>query len=198
MRRLVFIPPVLAVVLAVGLVGPASVAAGAPRPPGPSRDVITFVSRADLIRQGLIKPRPRPAAASSKAICLWGCIYVKNKRFLRSIRPFVTMVRGTGPSTIAIDITRTVSNSFSSTVSVNADVISAGIGFDVELSESVAYRSSTSVPLGACWTMRAYNVFSEFGFEVWRKPPLFGSDFKIGTGTARDFQGIEFRLTKAC
>ena len=43
----------------------------------------------------------------------------------------------------------------------------------------------------------AYNVFYEYSFEVWQEP-FIGSDFKIGSGTARDFQGIEFRLTKAC
>jgi hypothetical protein len=107
------------------------------------------------------------------------------------------MVQGNGPTTIAIDISRTVRNSFSATVSVSAEVVTAGIGFNVEWSETVAYKSSTSVPSGACWTIRAYNVFYEYGFEIWQEP-FIGSDKKIGTGTARNFQGIEFRLSKWC
>lgn len=199
MRRLICIPAVLAALLAVG---PAIPAAFAAAPANGPRETVTFVSRADLIRRGLITPAPRASrgarTAAAQAICLWDCIYVKNKRLLRTIKPFVTMVQGNGPSTIAIDITRTVRNSFTATVSVSAEIVSAGVGFNVEQSESVAYRSSTSVPNGACWTLRAYNVFAEYGFEVWQKPPLFGSDVKIGTGSARDFLGVEFRLTKAC
>jgi hypothetical protein len=194
MRRLVHSPLLLAVFFVAALSGPIAVAA---RAPAPSRDVVTFVSRADLLRQGLISPRSRSARVSSQALCLWDCIYVANRRYLRTLKPFVTMVQGNGPTTIGIDITRTVRNSFSSTVNVSAEVVTAGVGFDVERSESVTYRSSTTVPNRACWTLRAYNVFFEYAFEVWQEP-FIGSDTRIGTGTARDFQGIEFRLTKAC
>jgi hypothetical protein len=192
MRRLIR-SPLLLTALLVGLVAPVGAAAGAPPP---NDEVVTFVSRADLIRQGLIRAGS-PPRTSTQALCLFDCIYVANRRYLRTVRPFVTMVQGNGPSTIAIDITRTVKNSFSATVGVTAQVVSAGVGFNVERSESVTYRSSTSVPNRACWTMRAYNVFFEYGFEVWREP-FIGADTKIGAGTARDFQGIEFRLSKRC
>jgi hypothetical protein len=193
MRRFVWSPLLLAVLVVTGLAAPAGAAAGAPRP---DNEVVTFVSRTELIRQGLIRSGA-PARSAAQALCLFDCIYVANRRFLRTVKPFVTMVQGNGPSTIAIDITRTVKNSFSATVGVTAQVVTAGVGFSVERSESVTYRSSTSVPNRACWTMRAYNVFFEYGFEVWREP-FIGADTKIGSGTARDFQGIEFRLTKSC
>lgn len=195
MRRLVSVPLLLAVILITGVVGPASVAAAGPRP---DRDVVTFVSRAELIRKGLLEPTPSTSGGpTTQAFCLFDCIYVTNRRYLRTVKPFVTMVQGNGPTTIGIDMTRTVTNSFNSTVSVSAEVVSAGVGFNVQRSESVTYRASTTVPSGACWTLRAYNVFYEYGFEVWQEP-FIGSDRKIGSGTARDFQGIEFRLTKAC
>jgi hypothetical protein len=194
MRRFVWSPLLLVAVLVVGLAGPVGVSAGAPRP---GTEVVTFVSRADLLRQGLIRVGTRPRTATTQALCLFDCLYIKNQRYLRTIKPFVTMVKGNGPSTIAIDITRTVRNSFSATVNVSAEVVTAGVGFNVERSESVTYRSSTNVPNRACWTMRAYNVFYEYGFEVWQEP-FIGSDTKIGSGTARDFQGIEFRLSKWC
>ncbi|HSL75970.1 MAG TPA: hypothetical protein VK867_03425 [Candidatus Limnocylindrales bacterium] len=201
MRRTFGLLLVLAVVMIAGVAGPASVAAepasvtatGA----GATRDVVTFVSRAELVRKGLLTPVPTSSGGTSQALCLFDCIYVKNRRYLRTVKPFVTMVQGNGPTTIGIDVTRTVKNSFSSSVSVSAEVVSAGVGFNVERAESVTYRSSTSVPNGACWTLRAYNVFYEYGFEVWQEP-FIGSDKKIGSGSARDFQGIEFRLTKSC
>jgi hypothetical protein len=170
------------------------VAAAGPRH---ERDLITFVSRAELSKKGLLAPVATSTGVAPQALCLFDCIYVKNRRYLRTVKTFVTMVQGNGPTTIGIDITRTVKNSFSSTVSVSAEVVSAGVGFNVERSETVTYRSSTSVPNGACGTLRAYNVFYEYGFEVWQEP-FIGSDRKIGSGTARDFQGIEFRLTKSC
>jgi len=195
MRRLISTPLVLAALLLLGLLTPAAV--GARAGDGPRREIVTFVSRAELLRQGLIAPTSAGGSIQTEALCLWDCIYVTNRRYIRTLKPFVTMVQGNGPSTITIDITRTVKNSFSSTVTVSAEVVSAGVGFDVELSESVTYRASTTVPSGACWTIRAYNVFFEYGFEVWREP-FIGSDTKIGSGTAREFQGIEFRLSKWC
>lgn len=194
MRRSLSVPLAMAVVVALGLVAPATAAASGDRS---RKEVVTFVSRAELVAKGLIVPATGNSTVGTQALCVWDCIYVKNRRFLRTVKPFVTMVQGNGPTTIAIDITRTVKNSFSASVSVSAEIVTAGVGFNVERSETVAYRSSTTVPSGACWTIRAYNVFFEYGFEVWQEP-FIGSDRKIGTGTARDFQGIEFRLSKWC
>ena len=194
MRRSFSIPFALAAVFMIGLVAPAAVGART------IDEKVTFISRAELQRQGLLTPARSTRATSpiaTKALCLWDCIHIRNTRYLRTLRPFVTMVQGTGPVTIAIDIARTVKNSFSATVSLSAEVVSAGVGFNVERAETVTYRSSTTVPNGACWTLRAYNVFYEYGFEVWQEP-FIGSDTKIGAGSARDFRGIEFRLTKAC
>ena len=198
MRRSITVPLVLSAMFVVGVVAPAAAAARSP-----DREIVTFISREELTRAGLIAPQVdgvatgRKTAAQPQALCVWDCIYVKNRRFLRTLKPFVTMVQGNGPTTIAIDISRTVRNSFSTTVSVSAEIVTAGVGFNVERSETVAYKSSTSVPNGACWTIRAYNVFFEYGFEIWQEP-FIGADRKIGTGTARDFQGIEFRLSKWC
>lgn len=173
MRRLVSGPLLLAIVVLGGLFGPASVAAAAPKPP---REVVTFVSRAELIKKGLLKPVATTTDVSTQALCLFDCIHVRNKRYLRTVKPLVTTVAGNGPMTISIDITRTVRNSFSATVGVSAQAVTIGVGFNVERAESVTYRSSTTVPNGACWTLRAYNVFYEYSFEVWQEP-FIGSDF---------------------
>jgi hypothetical protein len=199
MRRLICFPLAMAGLLVAGLVLPVGVLARAPD--GAGREVVTFISRDELVRAGLIRPTGSAVAtrsvAAQAAPCLWDCIYVTNRRYLRTLKPFVTMVQGNGPTTIAIDITRTVTNSHSANVGVSAEVVSAGVGFNVQRSESVAYRSSTTVPNGACWSIRAYNVFFEYGFEVWQEP-FIGPDRKIGSGSARDFRGIEFKLSKFC
>lgn len=197
MRRSISVPLVLSALLVVGIVAPAAVAARSPN--DPRQEIVTFISMEELVAAGHAVPSGggRTTAAQPQALCVWDCIYVKNRRFLRTVKPFVTMVQGNGPTTIAIDISRTVRNSFSATVSVSAEVVTAGVGFNVEASETVAYKSSTAVPNGACWTIRAYNVFFEYGFEIWQEP-FIGADRKIGTGTARNFQGIEFRLSKWC
>ena len=92
MRRLVPVPLLLAAVLIAGLAGPATIRAAALRPP---RDVVTFVSRAELIRQGLLQPTASTSGSivSTQAFCVWDCIYVTNRRYLRAVKPFVTMVR---------------------------------------------------------------------------------------------------------
>lgn len=196
MRRAIHTPLLLAFVLGLGLLAPAS--ATAANGDRPLREIVTFVSRAELRRQGLLSATDDGGGGiQPQALCLFDCVYVKNRRYVRTLRPFVTFVQGNGPTTIAIDLTRTVRNSFSANVGVSAEVVSAGVGFSVERSESVTYRSSAVVPSGACWTIRAYNVFFEYSFEVWVEP-FIGSDRKIGSGTARDFQGIEFRLAKSC
>ena len=127
MRRSLKFPLVLAVVVALGLVAPATVAAG--NGDSSRKEVVTFVSRAELIAKGLIVPATGSSSAGTQALCVWDCIYVKNRRYLRTFKPFVTMVQGNGPTTIAIDITRTVKNSFSANVSVSAEVVTAGRRF---------------------------------------------------------------------
>lgn len=197
MHRPICAPLVLAVAVFVGLLAPATTAATS-RFDRPIKDIVTFVSRAELQRQGLIAPTASGGGSvRPQAFCLFDCVYVANRRYVRTTRPFVTLVQGNGPATIAIDLTRTVKNSFSANVSVSGQVVSAGVGFNVERSESVTYRASAAVPAGACWTLRASNVFFEYSFEVWIEP-FIGPDKKIGTGTARDFQGVEFRLSKSC
>lgn len=93
MRRSVGLPLLLAVILTCASV----VSATAATRPRVERDVVTFVSRAELIRLGLLTPAPASSGASTQALCLFDCIYVKNRRYLRTVKPFVTMVQGNSP-----------------------------------------------------------------------------------------------------
>ncbi len=72
MRRSLKFPLVLAVVVALGLVAPATVAAG--NGDGSRKEVVTFVSRAELIAKGLIVPATGSSSAGTQALCVWDCI----------------------------------------------------------------------------------------------------------------------------
>ena len=181
----------LAALVIASVIAPAAVSA-APK----DREVeVLFVSRAELEAAGLITsdavgPMPQHG-------CLFDCIYADNKVFTGTTNVYVTKVSGPGPATMSLDVQYAVSNSFSASVSIGADKVSAEMGFSVTWSASQTYKYSVNVPSGACWTIRAYNVFNTYKFEVWNHA-LIGPDSKLGTGTARRFMGVKYTLAKSC
>jgi hypothetical protein len=174
-----------------GMLAPATVAAA----PKPKEVEVLFISRAELEAAGLMTSDA--LGPTPQLWCLWDCNYARNSRFAGTTNEFVTRVSGPGPGTLAMDITRQVSNSFTATVTVGADKVSAAVGFSVTWTDTQTYKYSTTVPGGACWTIRAYNTMDNYAFEVWQSA-FIGPDFKVGTGRAKRFMGIKFTLTKAC
>lgn len=156
---------------------------------------VAFISRAELEAAAVITSDAN--GPTPQDWCLFDCNYAKNRQFVNTTNEYVTKVAGNGPGTLAMDIARQVSNSFSATVSVGADKVSAAMGFGVTWTDTQTYKYSTTVPSGACWTIRAYNVMNNYTFEVWEHA-FVGSDFKVGAGKAKRFMGIKFTLTKAC
>ena len=181
----------LVAVVAASVLAPATAFAA----PKPKEVEVLFISRAELEAAGLttsdaLGPKPQ-------LWCLWDCNYARNSRSVGTTNDFVTKVSGPGPGTVAMDISRQVSNSFNATVTVGADKISAAVGFSVTWTDTQTYTYSTTVPSGACWTIRAYNTMDNYAFEVWQHA-FIGPDFKVGTGRAKRFMGIKFTLTKVC
>ncbi len=181
----------LAALVVATVMAPASVSA-APK----VREVeVLFVSRAALEAAGLITsdavgPTPQHG-------CVFDCIYADNKVFTGTTNVYVTKVSGPGPATMSLDVQYAVSNTFSASVSIGADKVSAEMGFSVTWSANQTYKYSVNVPAGACWTIRAYNTYNTYRFEVWNHA-FIGSDSKLGTGTARRFMGVKYTLTKSC
>ncbi len=91
--------------------------------------------------------------------------------------------------------TESVEAKVSTSVSVDASVVTAGVGFDVSESYSVSdsYTSRTldsnERVLVEAW---AYHNKKEYDII---KSPLFGSDSKVGTGSAHKPVGIRFMAT---
>jgi len=181
----------LVALIATSVLAPATVSAA----PKPKEVEVLFISRAELEAAGLMTPDT--LAPTPQLWCLWDCNYARNSRPVGKTNEFVTRVSGPGPGTLAMDITRQVSNSFTATVTVDADKISVAVGFSVTWTDTQTYKYSTTLPSGACWTIRAYNTMESYAFEIWQKA-FIGPDFKVGTGRAKRFMGIKFTLTKAC
>jgi len=181
----------LVALVATSVLAPATASAA----PKPKEVEVLFISRAELEAAGLMTSDA--LGPSAQLWCLWDCNYARNSRFAGTINEFVTRVSGPGPSTLAMDITRQVSNSFNATVTVGVDKVSAAVGFSVTWTDTQTYKFATTVPGGACWTIRAYNNMDNYAFEVWQNA-FIGPDFKVGTGRAKRFMGIKFTLTKAC
>src|SRR5215204_1508394 len=115
----------LVALVATSVLAPATASAA----PKPKEVEVLFISRAELEAAGLMTSDA--LGPSAQLWCLWDCNYARNSRFAGTINEFVTRVSGPGPSTLAMDITRQVSNSFNATVTVGVDKVSAAVGFSV-------------------------------------------------------------------
>ena len=107
------------------------------------------------------------------------------------IQRFATMVRGTGPGHLTLSYTRSVSNQWSASANVSAEVVSAGVGFNVTQSTTVQYSYSMDVPAGKTYEIDAHDVFRRTYFQVYYNP-LIGSAYWVGSGWADRFIGVAY------
>ena len=138
-----------------------------------------------------------PARIETQWGCFTSCSWLENVKYVGKNEPFVTMVRGNGPGKLTLELTRTVTNGWTATVGVDAKVVSAGVEFNVSWSGTQRYAYETQVPNGACWTIRAYNIYYDYTYDVWHNP-FIGDPYKWGSGRAWKFMGIKYVLTKSC
>ncbi|PLR78039.1 hypothetical protein CU633_07205 [Bacillus sp. V3-13] len=97
----------------------------------------------------------------------------------------------TGPSTPTMTVTETVSASFNANVGVSAQVVSAGVGFNVTSTYTVSDSYSVKVPAGKTYNIRANPIFLIKNYEVWNDPWI-GFDKKVGSGSAQKPIGVCF------
>ena len=101
---------------------------------------------------------------------------------------------GWGPITLTVNVTRTVSATFSANVGVSAEVVSAGVGFDVNASFSVSTEGSWNVPSGVHGRLEAYALFDKYTFDVWDDDCGDPADTYKGNGAAyKPNLGIYFK-----
>ena len=186
--------PFLAALVLAGVAAPPADAAS----PRSGFESSYVVSRAELIKAGQLIDHSSPdAGPTTRAGCLWDCDHVRSVKYVGQNKPFVTLVRGNGPQTLGMNISLTTQNGYTATIGISAGAVSAGVGFNVSWSGSVSYTTSTIVPSGSCYTIRAYNIFNDYTYEIWREP-FFGPDYKVGTGRAWKFMGVQYTVTKSC
>jgi hypothetical protein len=132
---------------------------------------------------------PAPTSDPNSTVTpMWGSgLYVKKIGGERdacgtTVRARVSGV-GNANGVLQLIQTVTVSNTFSANASVSAEVVSAGVGFDV--SKSWTTTASYSVNTGGKnYQIVAYDDYRLQDFEIW-DDPYIGSDYKVGSGTAK-------------
>jgi len=101
---------------------------------------------------------------------------------------------GTGPTTLTMDNTYSVSNSWNASVSVSASIVSAAVGFGVTQDNSVTLSNAQKVPAGETETVIAYPEFAVYSFQVWVPNNFNGNYTNAGTGSASQFSGIYYAV----
>ena len=103
------------------------------------------------------------------------------------------VVGGPGPTTIHMSQSTTISNSFSANVDIGAEVVSAGVGFDVTSGYTTTLQCDLSIPQGKYGAIEAYPLYNVYSYDVMYSP-FIGSPYKIGEGNASKAVGV-FYLT---
>ncbi|KAB8142538.1 hypothetical protein F8S13_13335 [Chloroflexia bacterium SDU3-3] len=85
------------------------------------------------------------------------------------------------------------SHSFNANVGVTAQVVTAGIGFDVTLTGSNSYQYSLNMPPNTTWEIDAYHKHAVTDYDVWFDPWI-GDSYKAGSGQAFEFKGVSYSI----
>jgi hypothetical protein len=121
--------------------------------------------------------------------------YLTNIRKIGSITTKGPYVRGKAPAccsaTLTMNNSQSLSASWSANVGVSAEVVSAGVGFNVTATWQQNYSYSITHPAGTTYQIDAYNKFDIIGYDVWYDPWV-GYDYKAGYGDARKFMGVYY------
>jgi hypothetical protein len=193
---------ILATLIMMGSLVPEAAAAKPQEGRGPKAVTVVFSVEA-LRAGGYLTDESAPMAAEPTGGfepqwgCVANCFWLQNVKYAGKNEPFVTMVKGNGPGKLSLELSQTVTNGWTATVGVEAKVVSAGVEFNVSWSATQRYAYETQVPRGACWTIRAYNIYHDYTYDVWHNPFL-GDPYKLGSGRAWKFMGVKYVLTKSC
>ncbi|MBP8613066.1 MAG: hypothetical protein KBI30_03645 [Candidatus Atribacteria bacterium] len=103
------------------------------------------------------------------------------------------VVGGPGPTTIHMSQSTTISNSFSANVDIGAEIVNAGVGFDVTSVNTTTLQCDLSIPQGKYGAIEAYPLYNVYSYDVMYSP-FIGSPYKIGEGNASKAVGV-FYLT---
>lgn len=127
---------------------------------------------------------------------LFSTYVVKNVSDLGSLWYFpsrVLHVTSGGPGgTISQEVSEGISAEFSCSVGVEAEVVSAEVGFSVTKEFSISDSYEKDLDANQEGMIKSWTYYNKKSFEVW-KNPLIGSDEYLTTGYAYRPTGVRFR-----
>lgn len=105
--------------------------------------------------------------------------------------------QGAGKQTLSVQVSRTWHNSYSVSVSISADVVSAAVGFNVTSSDKTVVSGGAFTVAKGYYGWAGYaDVYSDYSYKVeYVQPAYNGNPAKVlggpWTGTARKFTNSE-------
>lgn len=140
-------------------------------------------------KKNLLKPRHEPQKPKGDVSALW-CTgyYVTNVAFQGDNWYFpaqrLGFSEGFGPITLSVTINQGVSATWSANVGVSAEVVSAGVGYSVTSSYSVASSGSWNVPSGTHGRLEAYALHDKHTWDVYDDDCGDPADTYVGYGSS--------------
>ena len=148
-------------------------------------------------------PRPTgvglsPQVDSQDGAAWWcNCYELHNQSYGGHIDRFITSTRATNYTgqtiTLSLSETHSVGNTWSANVGVTADVVTAGVGFDVTVSYDHTFSTSAPVPPGQTIEIDAYTGLERTNYDVYVNPWI-GDTYYAGSGNADQRTGDEFAV----
>ncbi|WP_340673342.1 hypothetical protein [Brevibacillus agri] len=132
----------------------------------------------------LVKSTPKLIDRAGPDVSTLAAQYVKLKRESEACGTKKIRSSSYGPPGGKMIISETVNASYSANVSVSAEAVSAGVGFNVTKGYTVSDEQTISVPAGKTGTITAYPWYQTYEFDVMERRPWPFEDAVVGSGTA--------------
>lgn len=133
----------------------------------------------------------RPKTLGKDEVKALGSVYIKVKSSTNACSSESFRESFYEPPGGEMIVEESFSATYSSDVKVDAEIISAGVGFSVTKSYKVSDKQKVSVPYGQTGVIRAYHYYRMVKFDVMESG--WFSDSKIGEGYALQPIGVCFR-----
>jgi len=143
----------------------------------------------------VVKPvpaKPIPGYPSLEPQWGWPYYYITNVSGpyeAWGIQYVAKVAGGPGPTTIHMSQSASISNSFSANVNVSADVVSAGVGFNVTGTYTTTFECDLSIPAGCYGAIEAHPIYDVYSYDVMYNPAS-GNPYKVGNGSASKAVGV--------
>lgn len=115
-------------------------------------------------------------------------LYLSNVKYLGNDYYFTNQrigaSEGYGPINLKVEVSRSVSATFSANYGVKAEVVSAGVGYSVTASYGVASSGSWDVPSGTYGRLEAYALHDKHSWDIWEDDCGTPTDTYRGSGNS--------------